>query len=326
MTVNLKQHLTYSKDPVLFAKEQWLTLDAFDKFQCKIIKPFDYQLDLINNFDKINFNIVAKSRQMHLSSSAALYIAWYVLFNSDKTVGIIAVNSESAQRILERIRMILQHYSVDNEKDGRVTKTYFHWEDDFVINNKREIKLKNGCKIFASSATPDAGKGYSLDFVYIDEAAFIKYYESIFASIIVSSYVKKNSKVIIGSTPNEDSFFNKQFLEASVKNNFNPIRLHWSLHPVYSKGIEKNENSIIPTEYISPWAEDFIKRLNYNTEYIEQELECIVRYKEQSNKSKTISLRISDDLYKKLKVFLKNQNNISDYIRMLIEKDLDSKI
>lgn len=314
---NLKKHIEYSKDPILFAKECWLTFDAFDKFGCKIIEPFDYQLNLINQFHRIPFNIVAKSRQMHLSSTVALYIAWYVIFNSTKTVGIIGTSSESSKRILDHVRIILQYYSVDN---------VFHWEDDFTKNSKTEIRLKNGCIIKAMPAFADAARGMSYDFLYIDEAAFLKHYEEIFASSLPAISCIAKPKMIIGSTPQDNSIFNKHFLEASVKNNFNPILLHWATHPKYSEGLTKNHDSFIPSEYTSPWFENTIKILNYNNSSIEQEIECIVRYKEQSNKTKTISLRLEEDLYKKIKNSIGNKTKVSDYIRNLIERDLDSRV
>jgi hypothetical protein len=312
--IDIKRHIAYSQSPELFMKERWMTFDAFKTKAIKNITPFDYQLQFIKNIHNINNDIVVKSRQMHTSSMMALYIAWYVIFNQDKSVFILSNSSEGSKRILDQIRIILQNYSVNN---------MFHWQDDFLTNNKTELRLKNGCRIKAAAPTIDAGKGWAPDFCYIDEAAFIKDFEQIYAGFGMSMTARKNTKFIITSTPKDNSFFNKLFLGAGENGYFNPIRLHWSIHPVYSIGIAEDDDKESPFQYTSPWFEDlFYNIYRFSISQTEQELDCVVRYQDETNKVKTISLRIDGDFYRKIQNRLNPGESTSDYIRGLIEKDL----
>ncbi len=322
-TTTLKQHVAYSKSPTLFMSEKWLAFDVFETKNYKNIKPFDYQLDIIKKFHEIDNHIIVKSRQMHVSSMVELYIAWYLIFNYDKTVSVISHSHESARNIVESVRIILQNYSVTDVEDGVLKKTYFHWEDDFIKNNKSEIALKNNCRIIASGPSSHAGKGWSPDFCYIDEAAYVNYFQEIFFGVGMSMSTKKNSKFIIASTPKDNSFFNSLYLTAESGSFLNPTKLHWSIHPIYSKDI-KEEDADSPFKYSSPWFYKMFNTFNNDIKTAEQELECVVRYKNEVNKTKTISLRMDGDLHKKLQDKLNPGVSISDYIRTLIEKDLEN--
>jgi predicted HicB family RNase H-like nuclease len=54
----------------------------------------------------------------------------------------------------------------------------------------------------------------------------------------------------------------------------------------------------------------------------ERLINCVVIYKDETSKIKTISLRIDSDLHEKLQAKLKPGVSLSDYIRSLIEKDI----
>jgi hypothetical protein len=305
--IDLKQHAAYSKSPELFMQNHFMAFDVFENKRHKNVTPFDYQIEFIRNIHNIDKNIIVKSRQMHVSSMMALYIAWYVIFNYDKNVVIISHSSESTKNILEQIKFILISYSADN----------------FVTNNKTELRLKNGCRIQAIGPYRDAGRGCAIDFLYIDEAAFIKNFEEIYMGLGMSISSIKGAKFVMASTPKDNSMFNKLFLGAGENSYFNPIRLHWSIHPVYSIGITEDDDKESPFQYTSPWFEEFFNnKYRFDISQVEQELDCVVRYQDETNKTKTISLRVDGDLYKKIQGRLNPGESTSDYIRGLIEKDL----
>lgn len=312
--IDTRRHIAYSQSPELFMKERWLTFDAFENKNYKNVEPFEYQLEFIKNIHNINNNIVVKSRQMHASSMMELYIAWYLIFNQDKLVFILSPSLEGAKNIIDHIRIILQNYSVND---------MFHWEDDFIKNSKTEIILKNGCRIKASGPSADAGRGWAPDFCYVDEAAFIKNFDEVYMGFGMSMSARKGTRFVIASTPKDNSMFNKLFLNAGENSFFNPIRLHWSIHPVYSIGIKEDRDRESPFQYTSPWFDDLFKnRYRGSVSQTEQELECVVKYQDETNKIKTISLRVDGDLYKKIQDRLNPGESTSDYIRSLIEKDL----
>ncbi len=312
MSKTFEQHTAYSKDLILFAKENWYAFDAFKK-KAEFIKPFEYQIEVLKKLHEQPFSIVAKTRQMHVSSMMSLYIAWYALFNTNKNIIILSNNLSQSSCILERIRWILQTYSVDDEKDGFVKNTYFHWENDFIKNNKKEITLKNGCRIIAISPLIPL-KGYSIDLLYIDEAAFIKNFMSLYMCLAPCVSLK-DSKIIIASSPKENSTFNDIYL----KNKESSIFLHWIMHPEYSKDSTQTENGKVT----SPWYEDACRMFGHNKKMIKEELDCVVENTDSIQqvkiKNKTITVRLSETTLNQIQEL---HGVTSDYIRKLIEDDM----
>jgi predicted DNA binding CopG/RHH family protein len=70
------------------------------------------------------------------------------------------------------------------------------------------------------------------------------------------------------------------------------------------------------------WFSKMCETLNFKPNSIDQELNCIINYKEKSSKDKTISLRIPFDTLRSIKSKIGDELSISDYIRSLIDKDL----
>lgn len=305
----VKEWIKCSKSLKYFAENYWTGLDAFDKWQGKKITPFKYQLDILEQFKEHRSNLVVQSRQMHITSLTCLYIAWYALFNTDKVIYIISNNTECAVRTLENIRIILQNCSFNN---------IYHWEDDFLKNNKTTIELKNGCRIKASGAYSSVGRGELINLLYIDNAAFIKDLEYIWMGVGMA-LAATNGKCIISSSPRENSNFNLIATDAAQnKNDFKLHIVHWSKHPEYSKNIERVKDADAEFLVTSPWYEEMKTKLGNDYKRICEELECVIDYTHQASKDKTISLRLSVEMHDKIQKKLKPGQTISDYIRTLI--------
>lgn len=307
MESTIRQHYLYSENPVLFMEERWFGYDAFEKKTLARLNPMEYQKKFISDIHNNKFHIITQSRQMHVSSMMALYIAWYALFNEGKTIMLISDSIASGKELLNKIGFIIENYYLD--KKGTLISS----------ETSKSITLTNFSKIILQSATADAARGYSLDFLYIHNASHIKHLDDIMTAAFCAVYPKKYSKIIISSTPKDNSFFNKIFLESNEDNSsFKRMILHWTQHPIYSKDIVRTESDYF--EYSSPWFEEMCKKL-YSKSAIEQELECVITYNDKTNKDKTVSLRISMEMYNKLKSKLSDHESISDYIRKLIEED-----
>ena len=288
MKTNLKQHVAYSKNPSLFMREQWFSFDAFEK-SYHLLTPFDYQIDFIDNVHRNEETLVIKSRQMHISSMMALYIAWYTLFSWDKQIIIISNNLSTGKRILESISHIMNNYFLN--ADDELSKI----KPSTITSNSTHLLLSNGCDIKILAPSTNAGRGQHIDLLFIDEAAFINCLHSIYLPLALAS-----TKIIITSTPKDDSYFNELYLNKKT----NKIILHWKNHPEYSK---------------EGWYEDMCEILQ-DKDKIEQELDCIVNFKPEVPKSKVINFRIEDDVYNKIPSYKKE--NMSEYIRELIRKDI----
>ena len=287
-----KQHEKYRNNPALFMKQQWTGYDV-ESFKMSTIEPRGYQLKAIDSICKNKFNLLASSRQMGGSSMMSLYIAWYVLFNEKKQVVIMSNNSACAIRVLELIKAILLNYSVDG---------VFNFRKNVVKNNKTELELDNGCRIKALGQSADAGKGQVIDLLFVDNAAFIKNLSDIYMGLGMAIAVG-DGKIILMSTPCDDSDFNLLALNAKENNDINYIE--WSWDKLYTK----------------EWYDQQCLQLGGNQKMIDTELDCIINYKEKSSKDKAINLRLDWTTYNKMKIKA-GKLSISEYIRYLIDHDL----
>lgn len=92
----------------------------------------------------------------HNTTAVAIFLAHYVCFNKDKAVGILAHKGSMAVEVLERTKQAIELLP-DFLQPGIV-----EW-------NKKSIVLENGSSIGAYASSPDAVRGNSFSFIYIDE-------------------------------------------------------------------------------------------------------------------------------------------------------------
>ena len=289
-----EQYEKYFNNPSLFARQQWIGYNV-GTFKIAKIQPHGYQLKVIDSIHKNKFNTIASARQMGGSSIMAVYIAWYVLYNRNKKILIMSNNLEAGKRILELVKTILFHYSVNS---------VFNYSFNINKDSKTELELDNGCNIKVCVATADAGKGDVLDLLFIDNAAFIKKLGDIYMGLGMS-ISSGDGKVVLMSTPYDDSDFNLLALNSRDNKDINSIELTWKHNPKWDDN----------------WYEQQCLMWNHNQNRIDTELNCIINYKEKSSKDKTISLRIDSDTYNKMKIKAGGLQ-ISDYLRYLIDHDL----
>ncbi len=291
-----EKHIAYSEDPLLFIQENWVTVK---NGEMQKINPHQYQEQIITDINETPVTLIGQSRQMGISSLIDVYISWLMIFGENKNILILTPNLQSSILHLERIKMILSNYKVDGVFD------IINW---IKIINKSELILSNGCKIQVRTASSAAGKAESLDLLFIDNAGYIKDLEYIWMAMAMT-LSGRSGKAILASSPYDDSFFNKMAIDIQnePKNDYRKlIEIGWMLNPHYDQN----------------WYKERCSSLGNNKKMIEQELDCVFNYKNKSSKDKTISLRLSQELHKKIQIKIGEEGSISDYIRSLVEKDL----
>ena len=65
-----------------------------------LFSPYEYQLRLMDSYHSHRFNINMMPRQTGKTTCAAIYLAWYAMFNPDQTVLIAAHKYTGAQEIM----------------------------------------------------------------------------------------------------------------------------------------------------------------------------------------------------------------------------------
>lgn len=179
---------------------------------------YPFQEKTLTQFASNRFNIVLKSRQTGISTLSAGYSLWKMLFNTDFNVLVIATKQDVAKNLVTKVRVM--HELLPSWLKG-----------GSLEDNKLSLKLNNGSQIKAIASSPDAGRSEALSLLIFDEAAFIDDIDEIWAS--AQSTLSTGGSCIALSTPNGvGNWFHRTWVGSEEGTNpFNPISLHWTVHP-----------------------------------------------------------------------------------------------
>tara|TARA_B110000459_G_scaffold189649_1_gene223999 strand:- start:397 stop:1827 length:1431 start_codon:yes stop_codon:yes gene_type:complete len=173
---------------------------------------------VLHLFRDNQFLITLKSRQLGISTLAAGYSLWLMLFHKDKNVLALATTQATARNL--------------------VSKTMFMYDQlpkwlklPAVEKNKLSLRLKNGSKITAKSSNADAARSEAVSLLLIDEAAFIDNIEETFTA--AQQTLATGGQCMALSTPNGiGNWFHQTWDKAeSGENSFLPVKLPWTVHP-----------------------------------------------------------------------------------------------
>jgi len=233
-----------SNDPVYFI-EKYMKIINVDKGLISF-ELYPYQREMIYAFQEHRFNIITTARQAGKSTTTCGFILWYIIFNSDKTVALLANKGDTAREILGKIRLAYQH----------LPKWLQHGTAEW---NKGSVELENNSRVIAAATSSDAIRGYAINLLFIDEAAFIQNWEDFFTSVYPTISSGQDTKVALVSTPNGLNHFYSIWVNAIEKrNSYNHIRVSWSDVP------GRNEK----------WKQDTLAAMNFDIEKFAQEHEC----------------------------------------------------
>lgn len=178
-----------ARDPLYF-------MEKYMKIQHPVrgrmpFEAYDYQKRLVDAYWKNNSVIALLPRQSGKTTTAAGYLLWYTMFNSDVTVLIAANKFRAANEIMDRIKFAYEELP-DFIRAG--VSTY----------NVQDVKFDNGSRIKATTTTPDSGRGMSISLLYLDEFAFVKPRIAEEFWTAMAPTLATGGKCIITSTPNSD--------------------------------------------------------------------------------------------------------------------------
>ena len=165
-----------------------------------------------------DYNIVLKARQLGLSTLTAGYALWMMTFQPDKNILVIATKQETAKNLVTKVRVM--HANLPG------------WlKQPCVEDNKLSLRYKNGSQIKAVASSEESGRSEALSLLIIDEAAFIDKIDTIWGAS--QQTLATGGRALVISTPNGvGNFFHKTWVDAeNGVNDFNFIKLHWSVHP-----------------------------------------------------------------------------------------------
>lgn len=210
------------RDPAYFLNKYWNIVDPV-----KGVIPFElfpFQVDTLHDFLTYRFSIALKPRQMGMSNIVAGFCGWVGNFHPYKNVQIISIKDSTAKRFLEKIKV--GHSRLPD------------WMRSDITNGKRGdwgttslMVYETGTRIESIPTSPDAGRSEALSLLIIDEAAFVKYADEIWAAAY--STLSTGGMCILLSTANGiGNFYHKTWVGAIAgKNNFHAVQLHYTMYP-----------------------------------------------------------------------------------------------
>jgi hypothetical protein len=217
-TPELIEQLTRcSADPIYFA-EHHMKIVNVDKGLITI--PFyDYQKEIITTINENRYTVAEMARQSGKTTAITAYVLWYIIFNPNKTVAILANKAETAREILGRVQLAYEHLP--------------DWLQQGVIEwNKGSFELENGSRVLAAATSSNNIRGYSINLLILDEAAFIDNFDSFFASVFPTISSGQSTKLVMISTVNGLNHFHKlTTLARQGQNGYKLISVSWERVP-----------------------------------------------------------------------------------------------
>jgi hypothetical protein len=214
----VKELMKCKEDPIYFIENYCyiVSLDRglilFSLYDCQREK-----VDVIMNNRKV---ILMEGRQQGKTITSAACILHYTIFNSNKTVAILANKSTAAREVLSRYQIMYENLPLWMQQG---IKTW----------NKGDVELENGSKVFTSATSTSGIRGKSVNWLYIDEAAIIpnNVAEEFFTSTYPTIMAGETTKVLLTSTPLGYNHFWKYWNDAQEgRNGFVALQIpYWKI-------------------------------------------------------------------------------------------------
>lgn len=237
----IEEYVKCAENPIYFI-ETYMKIINVDQGLVSF-KLYDYQKIMIKSMVENRYTIICTARQAGKSVTTCGFILWYIIFHSDKTIALLANKGATAREILGRIQLAYQHLP--------------KWLQQGVGKwNEGSFELENNSRVIATATTADNIRGYSVNLVFIDEAAFVDNWDEFFTSVFPTISSGQTTKIVLVSTPNGMNHFYKIWMDANEgKNNYYPIKVVW--HDVPGRD--------------ERWKEEMLASMGNDIEKFEQE-------------------------------------------------------
>lgn len=177
--------------------------------------------------------VVEKSRQIGETWLFAVVMLWALLFHPVQGLALhrkaaeIADRGFSVKSLFGKIRYAYRRLPAE-AMPASSTLT-FH---PFSVDPAKIVNEHTGATWHGEAQSDDPGRGGTFDAVLVDEAAFVRHGESVYAAIDEAC---PEGKALLSTPFGSDNFHAR--LADEEPEGWRYLRLHWSTHPIYSKGL-----------------------------------------------------------------------------------------
>jgi phage terminase large subunit-like protein len=151
----------------------------------------DQQKDFINKAGRFNF--ILKPRQLGFTTLSLAYCLWLAVTNPNTNYLIVSYKGDSAKDLFEKIKNMNRH----------LPRNKYNIFPDVVRDNRDELVLSNGSRIVSTTTgTKDLGRGMTLMYILLSEAAFYDDLKQVLTSLEPSLAKSEKAKLVIETTAN----------------------------------------------------------------------------------------------------------------------------
>lgn len=219
---------------------------------------FDFQEDILDDFQKHSKIIFRKSRQVGASVMSGAFATWRANFNKAQIIRIISLTREDALEFKEKT-VDLNYYELPGFLKAKSTRDGY---------SKTKLKLVNQSQIRVLSKSKNAGRGSTPSLIILDEAAFNEWMDDIWKSL-EPSLDKGGDCIVISTTNGVGNWYHVTYSNAEAsQNEFHPIYIPWWRYPGRS----------------NPWLDDLLVKIKKG-EMTNEEIDKFVKTKEREQLS-----------------------------------------
>ena len=193
-TPEMLQEYIRCKQDIIYFVENYFTIIEPDKGKI-VIKLREYQKKILKSFVEVDDikrknRILLAARQIGKTTITTAYILWYILFNEDKLVAILANKEKTAKEVLARVKLGYENLPI--------------WLQQGVADDgwsSISMKLENGNRVIASSTASSAIRGFTINLGFLDEMAHVppNIIEEFWTSVYPTVSAGKSSRFIVVS-------------------------------------------------------------------------------------------------------------------------------
>ncbi len=209
-----------------------------------LVKLRDYQKALIESIHK-DMRIIAKwPRQSGKSTCLSVYIAWLTIFNDNHNSLIAAHEHKTAIEICNKVKEVIENLPL--------------WMQEGVVKwNELFIEFENGSRVMSSATTKKTGRGFTFNFVLLDEFAFVdpEIATAFYRSISPTLSSLSDGRMAIISTPKGMNHFYEFCMKAQESDDgFKYSEIKWDDVPGRGPEFKRKTIAEFNIEY---WMQEF---------------------------------------------------------------------
>jgi len=216
------------------------------------------QIEALKVFLTARLSIVLKARQLGLTWLALAYATWRMAFNPGYAVVALSKKEDDAKELVRRVEFILRYLPKWMIQEKKLADPGFDgpvWESTTLSVT---IYHQGGepSTFKAMSSSPDSGRSFTANLVFLDEWAFQPWAEEIWTAAYPTINRPTGGQVIGLSTAKRGTLFEQIWVAARRKENgFATIFLSWRADPRRTQEWYEQTKKDLPNTYMQEYPE-----------------------------------------------------------------------